>query len=136
MNTIDSRQEIIRLKHKIVELKQELAQKSSQLEDCLSNNCADSEQSQTLLTQDKEKQNEFYLRYKICDANWSEIPEGFFYHVGTEKKIAAFEMLSTPVTFEMYDLYCASINRQPPGDNGWGRENRPVVNINYQNASD
>lgn len=136
MNSMNIVQEIKQLKHTIVELKQELAQKKTQLEDCLSRNCPDSEQSQQQITNNKEIQNEFYSHYKICDANWSEIPEGIFYHAGLEQKIAAFEMLSTPVTFEMFDLYCASINQQPPGDNDWGRENRPVISVNYQNARD
>ncbi|MCK5663185.1 MAG: hypothetical protein KAI17_06845, partial [Thiotrichaceae bacterium] len=64
----DSAQEIRQLKHKIFELKQELEQKNSQLENCLKNNCTDSEQSQELLTENNEIQNEFYLRYKICEA--------------------------------------------------------------------
>ena len=132
----DFTQEIHQLKHKIFELEQELSLKSRQLENCLNNNCSDSEQSQELLTEYNEIQNEFYLRYKICDANWSEIPAGEFYHAGQAEKLSAFAMLSTPVTFEMYDLYCASSSQQPPGDDGWGRENRPVININYQNARD
>lgn len=136
MNTIDAGQEISQLKQKIIKLEQSLAEKNSQLEDCLKNSATDAKQSSELLTEKNEKQNEFYVYYKICDASWSEIPEGFFHHAGQETKIAAFEMLSTPVTFEMYDLYCASISQQPPGDNGWGRENRPVVNINYHNARD
>ncbi|MDA0653061.1 MAG: formylglycine-generating enzyme family protein [Proteobacteria bacterium] len=39
-----------------------------------------------------------------------------------------------PVTFEEYDAFCRAARRQKPGDNGWGRERRPVINVSWDDA--
>ncbi|HRH48833.1 MAG TPA: SUMF1/EgtB/PvdO family nonheme iron enzyme [Panacibacter sp.] len=39
-----------------------------------------------------------------------------------------------PITFSIYDIYCESINIQKPNDEGWGRGNRPVINITWMQA--
>ncbi len=139
MNNINAAEEIIRLQQKITELELKLEQTQLQLDNCLDQNlekthqqALEIEKKQAQLIQYREQQNKLFSRYKLCEANWSKIP-------GTAKntqaeKISAFKMLNTPVTFEMFDLYCAATGQQPPGDNGWGRENRPVINVNYQDA--
>ncbi len=136
MYKTDPALQIHRLKEQISQLQKELSDTNKQLQACLDRQCSVVEKP--LESDEKQQQqNKFYSHYKICDANWIKIPGGIFYS-GEEKELSlpAFEMLSTPVTFEMYDLYCAAIHQQPPGDNGWGRENRPVININYYNAID
>jgi hypothetical protein len=40
-----------------------------------------------------------------------------------------FELGKYEVTFEQYDLFAAATARQKPNDQGWGRNNRPVINI-------
>lgn len=40
-----------------------------------------------------------------------------------------------PVTFEEYDLFCERTGRPKPDDAGWGRGRRPVVNVNWYEAS-
>lgn len=40
-----------------------------------------------------------------------------------------------PVTFEEYDLFCERTGRPKPGDGGWGRGRRPVVNVNWYEAT-
>ncbi len=120
-------EENIRLQKKLEHLESELERTKLQLTHCLG------VPAQKKIKQSSE-QNELFSRYKLCEANWSEIPESK-HHVGNNTKIiSAFKMLNTPVTFEMFDRYCVATGQQPPGDNGWGRENRPVINVNYQDA--
>ncbi|HPE70408.1 MAG TPA: SUMF1/EgtB/PvdO family nonheme iron enzyme, partial [Thermotogota bacterium] len=38
------------------------------------------------------------------------------------------------VTFGEYDAYCEETGKSKPGDSGWGRENRPVINVNWYDA--
>jgi formylglycine-generating enzyme required for sulfatase activity len=39
-----------------------------------------------------------------------------------------------PVTFDDYDGYCRSVRKDPPGDEGWGRGLRPVINVTWHDA--
>jgi formylglycine-generating enzyme required for sulfatase activity len=39
-----------------------------------------------------------------------------------------------PVTFAEYDRFCEATRRQKPGDEGWGRERRPVINVIWHDA--
>jgi formylglycine-generating enzyme required for sulfatase activity len=39
-----------------------------------------------------------------------------------------------PVTFGEYDRFCEARGRKKPGDEGWGRGRRPVINISWQDA--
>lgn len=48
--------------------------------------------------------------------------------------VDSFEMLRTPVTFAMYDVFCEHTGIEKPHDMGWGRGNRPVVNVSYWDA--
>lgn len=148
MDPINSSEETIHLQKKISELELKLAQTQQKLDECLKQSLDSStqrtidEQHQQMLIeakkeQNKEQQNKLFHLCKLCEANWSAIPKDLKAVPSNEKLSSdnvAFKMLNTPVTFEMFDLYCAATGQQPPGDNGWGRENRPVININYQDA--
>jgi formylglycine-generating enzyme required for sulfatase activity len=48
--------------------------------------------------------------------------EGFY--------VGAFE-----VTFNEYDAFCKATGRTLPDDDGWGRENRPVINVSWEDAN-
>jgi formylglycine-generating enzyme required for sulfatase activity len=39
-----------------------------------------------------------------------------------------------PVTFAEYDLFCEATGRAKPGDRGWGRAQRPVINVSWEDA--
>jgi len=41
-----------------------------------------------------------------------------------------------PATFAEYDKFCDLTKRQKPKDEGWGRGNRPVINVNWHDARD
>jgi formylglycine-generating enzyme required for sulfatase activity len=38
------------------------------------------------------------------------------------------------VTFAQYDRYCKDMKIEKPGDEGWGRKNRPVINVSWDDA--
>jgi formylglycine-generating enzyme required for sulfatase activity len=80
---------------------------------------------------------------------WASIPDGEFLMGSPEGekgrrsaerqhlvRVAAFQMLKTPVTFAMFDAFCAATGRESPEDEGWGRADRPVINISYWDAVD
>ena len=120
--------ELEQLKQTVAELQQALAQKQAELEDCLGNRHPDNTVNSTLLQ--KQQEQDCYKKFRICEASWADIPAGQFH----EQPMPAFKMLTTPVTFEMYDLFCADRHLQPPGDEGWGRDNRPVINVSHDDA--
>ncbi len=46
-------------------------------------------------------------------------------------KISMYE-----VTFRQFDFFCENTGKPKPSDNGWGRGNRPVINVTWKDASD
>lgn len=48
--------------------------------------------------------------------------------------ISAFYMGRTEVTFQNYALFCKATGRNQPYDNGWGRGQRPVINVSWYDA--
>lgn len=45
-----------------------------------------------------------------------------------------FALSRNEVTFNDYDFYARSMGRDLPEDNGWGRGNRPVINVSWKEA--
>jgi len=45
-----------------------------------------------------------------------------------------FYLATTEVTFAQYDMFCAETKRDKPDDKGWGRGNRPVMNVSWDDA--
>jgi len=39
-----------------------------------------------------------------------------------------------PVTFEEYNQFCVKTRRRKPGDEGWGKKRRPVINVSWEDA--
>ena len=48
--------------------------------------------------------------------------------------VSDFNISKTEVTFEQYDVFCDATGRNKPGDEGWGRGDRPVINVNWLDA--
>jgi len=82
------------------------------------------------------------------EIEWANIPEGTFMmgapagEVEREKDetphqvtISAFKMSKYEVTFNQYDAFCEATGREKPGDEGWGRGRRPVINISWDDAN-
>ena len=89
------------------------------------------------------------LKLGITDADWADITSGNFLMGSPESEesrndderqhnveVATFQMLKTPVTFVMFDAFCEATGRDKPKDQGWGRANRPVINVSYWDAVD
>ena len=49
--------------------------------------------------------------------------------------LKAFRMGRTEVTFEEYDRFATATGRTLPGDEGWGRGRRPVINVSWDDAA-
>lgn len=47
----------------------------------------------------------------------------------------AFRIGKFEVTFNQYDLFAQATVRSLPGDESWGRDNRPVVNVSWNDAT-
>lgn len=50
--------------------------------------------------------------------------------------LPSFRISKHLVTFDEYDYFCIATARAQPGDNGWGRGKRPVINVSWQDAKD
>jgi len=46
----------------------------------------------------------------------------------------SFNISRTEITFKQFDAFCRSTNRELPDDSEWGRGDRPVINIKYEDA--
>ena len=52
-----------------------------------------------------------------------------------EVSVPSFLLGATEVTFEQYDHYCNQVSDcELPEDEGWGRGQRPVINVSWQDA--
>ncbi|HRI60473.1 MAG TPA: SUMF1/EgtB/PvdO family nonheme iron enzyme [Saprospiraceae bacterium] len=63
-----------------------------------------------------------------------KIPAGTITLGGCQVTVKPFLLATKEVTFFEYDLFCAATNRPKPDDTGWGREQRPVINISWYDA--
>lgn len=50
-------------------------------------------------------------------------------------QVGAFAIGRYEVTFDQYDLFCEATGREKPNDQGWGRGNRPVINVSWLDAN-
>ncbi|MCB1759254.1 MAG: formylglycine-generating enzyme family protein [Gammaproteobacteria bacterium] len=51
-----------------------------------------------------------------------------------EVSLAGFAIGKYEVTFEEYQAFANATGRKMPGDNGWGRGRRPVINVSWNDA--
>jgi serine/threonine-protein kinase PpkA len=47
----------------------------------------------------------------------------------------AFAISKYEITFEEYDFFAQSTGKPLPGDNGWGREDRPIIHVSWEDAN-
>ena len=79
---------------------------------------------------------------------WVEIPGGSFMMGSPEEEperkanerqhkvtVNPFRISRFQATFEQYDLFCDATHRDKPPDEGWGRGKRPVIHINWDEAT-
>jgi formylglycine-generating enzyme required for sulfatase activity len=53
-----------------------------------------------------------------------------------EVEVDSFAIGRYPVTFAEYDVFCEATDRGKPEDEGWGRGDRPVINVDWQDATE
>ena len=53
-----------------------------------------------------------------------------------EVSIGTFAMSRYEITFDDYDKFAIANKRPLPNDQGWGRGDRPVINVSWQDARD
>ncbi len=80
--------------------------------------------------------------------DWIDIPGGRFLmgsppeefgrrsnELQHEVTVGPFRMGKYQVTFRQFDLFCETTGREKPKDESWGRENRPVINVSWFDAT-
>lgn len=80
---------------------------------------------------------------------WADVPGGKFImgdpydnnggltdNYAHEISLTAYKIAKKEVTFAQYEKYCAAMNKTVPDDAGWGKGQRPVINISHTEASD
>ncbi len=83
---------------------------------------------------------------RVLGIQWVEVPEGEFmmgdnFNEGDPMErpvhavyLSKYYISKHEITFEQYDKFCQETNRPKPGDEGWGRGSRPVVNVSLNQA--
>jgi len=79
---------------------------------------------------------------------WANIPAGTFTmgspiikintagnEIQHQVTLNAFKISKYEVTFEQYDAFCNATGRSKQSDSGWGRGNRPVINVSWHEAT-
>jgi sulfatase modifying factor 1 len=79
---------------------------------------------------------------------WVQIPAGTFMMGSPESEedrfrnetqhlvtLSAFKMSKNEITFAQYDLFCEKTGFEKPRDEGWGRGDRPVINVTWDDAT-
>jgi formylglycine-generating enzyme required for sulfatase activity len=85
-----------------------------------------------------------FIRKMLFKIEWVKIPAGKFQMGSKESNHTAvhtvsldsFYMSKTLVTFFQYDLFCEETGMDKPDDRGWGRGDRPVINVSWDDAND
>jgi sulfatase modifying factor 1 len=81
------------------------------------------------------------------EIEWVEIPAGTFMmgsppgelnrksnEIQHQVTLSSFKMSKYEITFSQYDLFCEATGREKPYDEGWGRNNRPVIHVSWNDA--
>ncbi len=64
------------------------------------------------------------------------IPAGQFQMAANyQVTVKSFVISSHEITFDEYDYFAEATGREKPSDNGWGRGNRPVINVGWEDAN-
>ena len=65
---------------------------------------------------------------KVSSCEEDELPQH-------EVTVANYYIGKSEVTFDEYDRFCNDTGREKPKDGGWGRGQRPVINVNWEDAN-
>jgi len=92
-------------------------------------------------------QKQVLKKYPV-DIDWVNIKGGTFNmgsymgefareenEINHQVSLTSFKMSKYEVTFAQYDVFCEATGRTKPSDAGWGRGNRPVINVSWDDAN-
>jgi len=85
-------------------------------------------------------------KHQYMGIEWIKIPSGSFM-MGSKEGLTSekpvhevyldeYYISKTEITFALYDKFCEQTKKDKPDDNGWGRNNRPVINVSWNDAID
>ncbi|MBN1272960.1 MAG: SUMF1/EgtB/PvdO family nonheme iron enzyme [Candidatus Aminicenantes bacterium] len=89
---------------------------------------------------------EFEITNFLNMIDWVEVPAGWFKmgdnfnEGGSDEQpvhdvyLNGYYVSKYEVTFEQYDMFCDAAGRIKPDDEGWGRGQRPVINVTWHDA--
>ncbi len=62
--------------------------------------------------------------------------DGYYWEQPTHRVTLTYDFYigKYETTFDEYDAFCEATGRSKPGDQGWGRETRPVINVSWNDA--
>ena len=93
----------------------------------------------------KNENNYWEAFYKAYDLTMIYIPPGKFImgaddgddneKPSHEVDLDGYWIGKYEITFAQYDFYCEDIGIKKPIDHGWGRENRPVIHVSWNDAT-
>ena len=102
---------------------------------------------QTYNPSSMQKKEQVIKKYPL-DIDWVNIKGGTFNmgsymgefareenEINHQVSLSSFKMSKYEITFAQYDVFCEQTGRQKPNDNGWGRGNRPVINVSWDDAT-
>ena len=105
----------------------------------------DAVKKQNSLLEDEKYKKAFAKDKKI---DWIEIPAGSFTMGSPSSEadrsssetqhqvtLSSFRMSKYEVTFAQFDVFCVETGWSKPNDEGWGRGNRPVINVSWDDAT-
>ena len=110
------------------------------------NSCSEGRDSQALSQHSDSEAAAIRQDISRPEIDWVDIPGGTFimgsdvFYAATkvepirEVTLSPFRISRYAITFDQYDLFCKATGREEPDDNGWGRGNRPVVNVSWYDA--
>ena len=140
------------LQDEAVETQREVAETQKKPSPSRTNNVQQLNISERLRNENNMKQNEQVntnMELNVTEADWVNVIAGDFLmgsspdEAGRDSdeslhriNVAEVKMMVKPVTFEQYDLFCSETGKEKPSDKGWGRDNRPVINVSYWDAVD
>lgn len=78
------------------------------------------------------------LKSQDLGIKWVYVQEGTL-DIGSgnsasQVRLNSFYMSATEVTFDQYDAFCEATGKEKPDDKGWGRGNRPVMQVSWYDA--
>lgn len=77
---------------------------------------------------------------RVLGIEWVKISSGSFSMGSTDARpvhsvyLDSYYISTTEVTFAQYDKFCEDTGRSKPKDRGWGRGNRPVLSVSWNDA--